>query len=164
VNRRSADVAAGLLADGWNLVIFPEGGRSVDGWAQEFRGGAAYLSIRCQRPLVPVHIEGTRRVMKKGDKLPKPVGPLGRGAGVQVTFGTPLWPRPGEDAHRLATRLEAAVAALGDEGATDWWAARRRAAQGGTPSLAGPPAGAWRRSWALEEHKRKTSSADKAWP
>jgi hypothetical protein len=31
VNRRSADLAAELLADDWNLVIFPEGGRSPDG-------------------------------------------------------------------------------------------------------------------------------------
>ena len=43
VNRRSADLAAELLADDWNLVIFPEGGRSPDGWAQEFRG-------RCRLP------------------------------------------------------------------------------------------------------------------
>jgi len=39
VNRRSADLAAELLADDWNLVIFPEGGRSPDGWAQQFRVG-----------------------------------------------------------------------------------------------------------------------------
>ena len=38
VNRRSVDTAAELLDDGWNLVIFPEGGRSPDGWAQPFRG------------------------------------------------------------------------------------------------------------------------------
>ena len=25
--------------DGWNLVIYPEGGRTPDGWFQEFRGG-----------------------------------------------------------------------------------------------------------------------------
>ncbi len=46
VNRRSADLAAELLADDWNLIIFPEGGRSPDGWAQEFTGGAAYLASR----------------------------------------------------------------------------------------------------------------------
>ena len=32
VNRRSADTAAELVEEGWNLVIFPEGGRSPDGW------------------------------------------------------------------------------------------------------------------------------------
>ena len=33
-----------LIDDGWSLVIYPEGGRSPDGWGQEFKGGAAYLS------------------------------------------------------------------------------------------------------------------------
>lgn len=161
VNRRSADLAADLLGDGWSLVIFPEGGRSPDGWAQDFRAGAAYLAIRCGRPLVPIHVAGSRRVQKKGDKFPKPVA---RGQGVQVTFGTPLRPWEGEDARRLAARLEAAVATLADEAATDWWTARRRAAAGDTPSLGGPQVGAWRRSWALGENKRRSSSAGDPWP
>ena len=164
VNRRSGDLAADLMADGWSLVIFPEGGRSEDGWGREFRGGAAYLSLRTGRPIVPVHIEGTRRVLKKGDSFPTPVGPpLGRGRGVQVTFGRPLQARPGEDARRLAARLEAEVAALADEAATDWWSARRRAATGTTPSLSGPAAAGWRRAWALQEHKRKAGS-EPGWP
>jgi 1-acyl-sn-glycerol-3-phosphate acyltransferase len=165
INRRSSDLAAELLEDGWSLVIFPEGGRSPDGWAQDFLGGAAYLSIRCGAPLVPVHVEGTRKVQKKGKKLPTPVGgSLGRSPGVQVTFGTPLRAREGEDARRLAARLEATVATLADEGATDWWTARRRAADNATPALSGPEAGAWRRSWALGDHKRRSSSAGKRWP
>ena len=32
------------------MLIFPEGGRSPDGWGQPFRGGAAYLSSRCGVP------------------------------------------------------------------------------------------------------------------
>ena len=142
VNRRSAVVATDLLADGWNLVIFPEGGRSPDGWAQEFRGGAAYLAVRSGRPVVPVYIEGTRQMWPKGQRLPRPHK-------VSVTFGTPISPDPGEDARRLAARLERAVAALADERATDWWTARRRAADGATPAITGPEAAPWRRSWAL---------------
>jgi 1-acyl-sn-glycerol-3-phosphate acyltransferase len=165
VNRRSADLAADLLDEGWSVVIFPEGGRSVDGWGRKFQGGAAYLSLRCDRPIVPVHVEGTRRVMKKGDSYPRPVGgPFGRGKGVQVRFGAPIKGREGEDARRLAARIESVVATLADEGATDWWSAQRRAAAGTTPSLAGPQAGAWRRSWALEENRRRSSSAGKRWP
>jgi 1-acyl-sn-glycerol-3-phosphate acyltransferase len=164
VNRRSADIAARLMDEGWNLVIFPEGGRSEDGWGREFRGGAAYLALRCGRPTVPVHVEGTRRVLKKGDRYPTLVGsPLGTGRGVQVTFGRPLHPREGEDARRLAARVEAEVAALADESASDWWSARRRAARGTTPSLSGPAAGSWRRAWALQEHTRKTDT-EPDWP
>ncbi len=72
VNRRSAELAADLVADGWNLVIFPEGGRSPDGWAQTFRGGAAYLALRTGAPVVPVHLEGTRRLLPKGGTVPAP--------------------------------------------------------------------------------------------
>jgi 1-acyl-sn-glycerol-3-phosphate acyltransferase len=142
VNRRSAVVATDLLADGWSLLIFPEGGRSPDGWAQEFRGGAAYLAVRSGRPVVPVYLAGTGQVWPKGQRLPRPHK-------VSVTFGTPISADPGEDARRLAARLERAVAALADERATDWWTARRRAADGATPSITGPEAAAWRRSWAL---------------
>jgi 1-acyl-sn-glycerol-3-phosphate acyltransferase len=151
VNRRSADLAAQLLDEGWSLVVFPEGGRSPDGWGQEFRGGAAYLSVRCHVPVVPVHVEGTRRVLKKGDRYPRPVGaPFGRGSGVHVTFGPPLTAQLSEDSRRLSVRIEAAVAALADEAASDWWTARRRAAAGTTPPLSGPPVAAWRRAWALD--------------
>jgi 1-acyl-sn-glycerol-3-phosphate acyltransferase len=142
VNRRSAEVATDLLADGWSLVIFPEGGRSPDGWAQEFRGGAAYLAVRSGRPVVPVYIEGTRLMWPKGQRLPRPHK-------VSVTFGAPISADPEEDARRLAVRLERAVAALADERATDWWTARRRAATGATPAITGPEAAPWRRAWAL---------------
>jgi len=156
VSRRSLDSAAALLSDGWSLVIFPEGGRTHDGWAQEFKAGAAFLATRCQVPLVPVHLEGSRRVWRRGG------GGLHRTA-THVTFGSPI--RPGAslgDARALAATAEQAVAVLADEQATDWWTARRRAAAGTTPSLRGPSASAWRRSWELGEGRRVTSGP--RWP
>jgi 1-acyl-sn-glycerol-3-phosphate acyltransferase len=155
VSRRSADLAAELLDDGWNLVIFPEGGRSPDGWAQTFRGGAAYLALRTGRPVVPVHLEGTRRVLKRGAKVPTP-------STVRVTFGAPLRPRDDEDARTFGPRIEHAVATLADERATDWWTARRRSAAGSTPALTGPHAPSWRRAWALDEGRRRRAS--RRWP
>ncbi len=142
VNRRSAELAADLLADEWNLVIFPEGGRSPDGWGQTFHGGAAYLASRTGRPVVPVHLDGTRQILPKGRKGV-------RRTRTTVTFGTPLRPDEGEDARRFGARIEAAVATMADEARSDWWTARRRAASGTTPPLQGPDASPWRRSWAL---------------
>jgi 1-acyl-sn-glycerol-3-phosphate acyltransferase len=142
VNRRSAELAAELLADGWNLMIFPEGGRSPDGWAQTFRGGAAYLASRTGRPVVPVHLDGTRHILPKGRNTV-------RRTRTTVTYGTALRPEEGEDARRFAVRIEAAIATLADEASSDWWTARKRAASGSTPSLRGPDAAAWRRSWML---------------
>ena len=142
VNRRSADLAAGLLEAGWNLVIFPEGGRSPDGWFQAFRGGAAYLAVRTGRPVVPVHLAGTWRL------LPKEGRGLRRGR-TTVRFGTPLRPDDGEDARRFGARIERTIAAMADEASSDWWSARRRAASGTTPPGTGPDASPWRRAWAL---------------
>jgi len=153
VNRKSADDAAALLAEGWSLVIFPEGGRSPDGWGQEFRGGAAYLAKRCGVPVVPVHLKGVRPIFPKGS------GRLHPGH-VEVRFGDALWPETaaegrGEDARRFAARVEGAVAELADEAESDWWSARRRAAAGETPPIRGPEAAAWRRAWALPESARR---------
>ena len=54
------------------MLIFPEGGRSPDGWGQPFRGGAAYLSQRCGVPVVPIHIEGTGRSSARAPSGPRP--------------------------------------------------------------------------------------------
>ncbi len=158
VNRRSGDLAAGLLADEWNLVIFPEGGRSPDGWAQTFRGGAAYLAARTGRPVVPVHLDGTRHILPKGRRG------LHR-TRTTVTFGTPLWPEEAEDARRFGVRIEAAVATMANEAASDWWTARKQAAAGTTPPLQGPEAAPWRRSWMLSTApERRDTDQGIEWP
>jgi 1-acyl-sn-glycerol-3-phosphate acyltransferase len=46
-----------------SLLIFAEGGRSVDGVLQDFKDGAAYLAIKAQAPLVPVALIGTRDIL-----------------------------------------------------------------------------------------------------
>ena len=162
VNRRSADLATSLLAEGWSLVIFPEGGRSPDGWGQPFRGGAAFLSVRTGAPVVPVHLEGTGAVFGKGMKRPKP-GPT------RVTFGAPMWPDPDDDARSFGARIERAVAVLGDEAIGDWWTARRNAAKATTPPLTGPEATTWRRTWALADRRARGRAGERrrqkrTWP
>jgi len=157
VSRRSADRLAELIDAGWSLLIFPEGGRSPDGWGQPFRGGAAYLAVRCGVPVVPVHIEGTGRILRKGRTLPRP-------ASTRVTFGSPLRPAPDHDARRFGVVVEQAVAALADEAATDWWQARRRAHAGATPTLTGPDAPGWRRAWALGDPSRRRRRQRRRWP
>ncbi len=158
VGRRSADLAAGLIEEGWSLLIYPEGGRSPDGWGQTFRGGAAYLALRCGVPVVPVHVAGTGRILRKGKSLPQP-------ASTVVAFGTPIVPGESERATRLAARIERAVAALADETRTDWYSARRRAHAGDSPILTGPQAGAWRRVWALGDRSPRASRRRRrTWP
>ncbi len=156
VGRASANLAQSLIEGGYSLLLFPEGGRSPDGWGQPFRGGAAFLATRVGVPVVPIHVEGTGNILGKGDSFPK------RGK-TRITFGTPIFPRE-HDARTLAIAIEKAVAELADEVMTDWWSARQRAATGATPLLTGPTAVAsWRRAWALPD-KAKRSAAKRTWP
>ncbi len=155
VNRRSADLAASLIAEGWSLIIFPEGGRTDDGWGQEFKGGAAYLAKRCDVPVIPVHLRGTRAVLAKDSSRIRP-------GSTEIRFGDALTPSEGEDARKFAARIEQAVATLADEAESDWWSARRRAAAGATPSFRGPESSPWRREWALPDSARKDRRAARA--
>ncbi len=159
--RRSSDMFRDLIADGRSLLIYPEGGRSPDGWGQSFKGGAAYLSSRSGAPVVPVFIDGTGAIFGKGMKRPKP----GR---TKVVFGAALWPHDDENTRRYNSRIEDAVTRLGDEALTDFWIAGRRAAQGTSPSLAGPEFTSWRRQWELGERRKLGASGlrrrQRRWP
>jgi len=176
VNRRSGDTAAALLGDGWNLVIFPEGGRSPDGWTQSFGGSAAYLSRRTGRPVVPVYLHGTRHVLPKtagvAARAPGGSGTESRRGGrlrrspISVLFGAPLTPDEGENTQRFSARIEAAVATLAREVHADWWQARRAVSatdpsEGAALAHRGPDAPAWRRAWALDT---RPSGGRASWP
>jgi 1-acyl-sn-glycerol-3-phosphate acyltransferase len=165
VNRKSADLAAELIDEGWNLILYPEGGRSPDGWGQVFRGGAGYLAKRCSVPVVPMHLRGVRPVFPKGGAILRP-------GKVEVRFGEALWPlddeRTTEDARRFAARIEAAVAVLADEAESDWWSARLRKARGTTPPIRGPEVSSWRRAWALPDSaqrfvRRREKASEQPW-
>lgn len=158
VGRRSADDAAELIEAGWSMIIFPEGGRSPDGWGQPFKGGAAYLALRTGAPIVPVHLAGTGRVLPKGRSIPRPNRTV-------VTFGSPIVPDDGARTTAVNKRIEAAVAELADEATTDWWSARRRAATGATPALSAPDgAGRWRRAWSLSANRDRRRRTRRRWP
>lgn len=145
--RKSSDMFRDLLAGGHSVLIYPEGGRSPDGWGQSFKGGAAYLSARAGAPVIPVFIDGSGAIYGKGAKRPRP----GR---TKVIFGAPLWPREDENTRRFNARIEAAVTRLGDEALTDYWTATRRSARKENPALTGPEYNGWRRQWELGEQRK----------
>lgn len=55
-----------VLKEGKPLLVFPEGTRSEDGLLRGFKNGAFYAAIRAGVPVVPVALDGTHRLMKKG--------------------------------------------------------------------------------------------------
>ena len=117
INRRSSQLALELVEDQWNLVLYPEGGRSPDGNLQEFKGGAAYLAERSKAVVVPtyIHESGFLRGPKYAKAPLHTRGPSRRRHPVTIAFGVPLRSDEGENIRRFGARIEEAVANLGRE-------------------------------------------------
>jgi 1-acyl-sn-glycerol-3-phosphate acyltransferase len=101
-----------VLKGGKPLLVFPEGTRSEDGIIRSFKNGGFYAAVRGEVPVVPVALEGTHRLMKKG-ALDTGDGRMRK---VLVRIGAPLYPQPnGREPARvndLRERTHAAVRAL----------------------------------------------------
>ncbi|HEY3209036.1 MAG TPA: lysophospholipid acyltransferase family protein [Actinomycetota bacterium] len=140
--KRATTTARRLVADGWNLLVYPEGTRSKDGWLGRWRHGAARLCIEYGIPAVPIALRGTYAAMPRGRSWP-----LKGRLPLSVRFGPALYPQDGEDFRSLSRRMQQAMARLWDEDATNWYQSLRREAEGTTPSLVGPQGPRWRRVW-----------------
>jgi 1-acyl-sn-glycerol-3-phosphate acyltransferase len=106
-----------VLHRGEGLVIFPEGGRSVDGRLQAFRPGAFRFALTAKVPVVPVTIVGAYEAWPHHRRLPHPHP-------VRVTYHAPVTVAdlpPGADrrsqpallADLVRRRIEAALAPRG---------------------------------------------------
>jgi 1-acyl-sn-glycerol-3-phosphate acyltransferase len=115
VNRRSAQLALELVEDHWNLLIYPEGGRTPDGELQEFKGGAAYLGERAKATVIPTYIHDAGLLQgPKYAKAPKFVNTPSRFRHhVIVAFGPSLSSHDGENMRKFGARIEEAVKLLG---------------------------------------------------
>jgi len=58
-----SDAAKAIAERHASVLVFPEGGRSLD-HLQEFKEGAAYMAIKAGVPAVPVAIVGTREILR----------------------------------------------------------------------------------------------------
>jgi long-chain acyl-CoA synthetase len=93
-----------VLADGYSILIFPEGKRMDEGQMAPFRAGIGMIGARLEVPVVPVRIQGADKVLHPRWKWPK------RGP-VRIAFGAPLR-LTGEDYPALAKQVEEAVKKL----------------------------------------------------
>ncbi len=122
-SRRGRSLAAELVDDGWSLLLYPEGGRTVDGWLAAFKLGAAQLCAMKGVPAVPIALRGTFAAMPRGQRWPRPGRPR-----VTVRIGRPLHIAVGETVPEFRTRLVRAVATLWAEDDVGWYRALRAAA------------------------------------
>jgi 1-acyl-sn-glycerol-3-phosphate acyltransferase len=153
-----SETPARLLAEGWSVLMYPEGTRSPDGWARRFRLGAAYLAAQARVPVVPIAIVGSYAAMPRGRSWPKPGRPE-----VHVRYGRPVRQGEGEEPRAFGTRISAAVATLLDEDRSDWYTAARRAADGTTPAPSGPQVAHWRRVWEASASPSSRRPRPRAW-
>lgn len=102
--------AARLVREGLSLIVFPEGTRSITGTLGRFKGGSFMLALEAGLPIVPVSVDGTRCVMRKGRLETRP-------GDVTLTIhdAIPLEQHPPDeklihDAKLLAARVRAIIA------------------------------------------------------
>jgi 1-acyl-sn-glycerol-3-phosphate acyltransferase len=157
-SRRGRSLAAELVDEGWSLLLYPEGSRTVDGWLTAFKLGTAQLCAMKRVPAVPIALRGTFAAMPRGRRWPRPGRPR-----VTVRIGRPLHIGADETVPEFRARLVRAVATLWAEDDLGWYRALRAAADdmlalpAGSRSVlpttaSGQPAeegdmAAWRRIW-----------------
>ncbi|MDP4196416.1 MAG: AMP-binding protein [Bacteroidota bacterium] len=77
---------AACLNKGKNIIIFPEGTRSVDGSLGEFKPTYSILSCALGISVIPVVIKGTKDFLPKGTLFPRPFKEI------SVEFLNPVFP------------------------------------------------------------------------
>jgi 1-acyl-sn-glycerol-3-phosphate acyltransferase len=98
-----------LIDQRWNLLLFPEGTRSRDGRIGRLRSGAAVIAAEHDLTIVPIYVAGTHDAMPPGRSWPKrkPGRPFSRRHKVEVRFGEPITPAPGEHRSDVMDRVRA---------------------------------------------------------
>lgn len=80
---KTINKAADYLQEGYSMVIFPEGTRSKKDAMNEFRAGSMKLAIKTEKPIIPVTIKHSYKILEQNGFLIKP-------AEVEIVIGTPI--------------------------------------------------------------------------
>jgi len=70
--KMSLQKMAAVLKSGKNMIIFPEGTRSVNGELGDYKKTFAILSSELNIPIIPVAIGGAYKALPKGSLIPRP--------------------------------------------------------------------------------------------
>jgi len=71
------------VKNGHSMFIFPEGTRSKNGEIGEFKKGSMRLAVKSEAPIVPITIEGARKIFEENNCR-------FRAAEVTLTIGKPI--------------------------------------------------------------------------
>jgi len=88
--QKSVSEAERNLQTGCSLIIFPEGGRTIDGRIRPFKRGAYQIAVDRQLPLVPITLNGPYKVMPIGSWDIRPHR-------IEMTIHPPVIPHKKED-------------------------------------------------------------------
>jgi 1-acyl-sn-glycerol-3-phosphate acyltransferase len=104
---RATREAVRILQSGEAVMIFPEGGRSLDGGVARFKPGAFRLAVSLGVPVLPVTIAGGYDAWPPGRRFPRP-------GHVRITYHPLAYPTAGRDprdaARDLAERTRTVIA------------------------------------------------------
>jgi long-chain acyl-CoA synthetase len=70
--RQSLRHVTQILNEGYNVLIFPEGGRQISGVMAEFKPIIGYLALNNKIGILPIYLWGTYEAYPKGATIPKP--------------------------------------------------------------------------------------------
>lgn len=102
--KESMQKMAQALKQGNNVVIFPEGTRSLDGHLANFKRSFAIVSSELHVPVVPAVIKGAEKALPKGRIIPKIF------SNISVSFLPPMESND-KDYQQLTTSVQEEIAA-----------------------------------------------------
>jgi 1-acyl-sn-glycerol-3-phosphate acyltransferase len=88
-----------VLKNGGIIMLFPEGTRDSTGVMGDFKKGSLAIPYKLNIPVLPVAIDGTRNMMKKGSLLIRP-------SEINIKILEPLYPKEFADEEQLRKRTE----------------------------------------------------------
>jgi 1-acyl-sn-glycerol-3-phosphate acyltransferase len=96
----------GLIDQGWNVLVYPEGTRSRSGGTGRLRRGAAVLAARHQVSIIPIRVTGTREAMPPGRFWPTRMSSRNGHDRhpVSISSGSPI--APSEDASAVTETVK----------------------------------------------------------
>jgi len=99
--RESIRYIGELMEEGWSILIFPEGERTLTGEVGRFLPGVGLIASRLQLPVAPIRLRGLDRVLHRTARWPRP-------GSVEVKIGAPIWLKD-ETYPALAQKLEEVI-------------------------------------------------------